>query len=136
MDQVQHSPSPLRHLPLLLCVQQFPSHGILAHASLSPALTHPRPPPEGLSADEEEAAPADAHLVVQGEPMACAGIDCSRRRDRVAQDVEGAEVGLRVFVALGTSVARFGGFRLEQSRRRAVYAANRTCASRSAQRCL
>lgn len=116
--QLQRPPRPLLHLPLALHVLQPPRHLLLLPAD-------PRPPPKRLTPHEQQSAPANAHLVVQRKPVRGGGVDAGRGRSRVAQDVERAEVGLCVFVALGAAVARLGWFVLHQHGGGGVQAAPR-----------
>lgn len=82
----------------------------------------PWPPAVCFAAHEQDAGAADAHLVVQREAIGCAGVDGGCRGDCVAQHVQGAKVGLRVFAALGPSVARFGASGLNKGGARVVEA--------------
>jgi hypothetical protein len=118
--QLQRPPRPLPNLPLPLRILQPPRDMLLL-----PTCTDPRPPSKRLAPHEQQSAPTNPHLVVQRKPVRGGSVDAGRGRSRVAQDVERAEVGLCVFVALWATIARLRWFTLHQDGCRGVQAAPR-----------
>ncbi|KAI3475159.1 hypothetical protein L1887_63474 [Cichorium endivia] len=116
---LQRAPRHPITLPLPLRVQQFPAgardalvvvaRGARTQCSLLAPRAHPRPPLEGFAADEQRAGARDAQPAVEREAVRQADVDGRRGRGRVGEDVEGVEVGLRVFFAGRAAVFALGG---------------------------